>query len=81
MDGSMDGWIHGWIPMPLAIAKAPRTVVRASNGVQCRIPTFIHSLESGEEGSEIFQAAKDQYLNDHNAYQSTQIQYYHDYYQ
>ena len=31
---------------------------------------------SGEEGSEIFQAAKDQYLSDYNKYQSAQLQFY-----
>ena len=31
---------------------------------------------SGEEGSEIFQAAKDQYLSDYNKYQTAQLQLY-----
>ena len=31
---------------------------------------------SGVEGSDVFQSAKNQYLSDHNAYQSAQIQFY-----
>ena len=31
---------------------------------------------SGVEGSDVFLSAKNQYLSDHNAYQSAQIQFY-----